>query len=82
MNIIFKFKPSKKVLLPHIKAFKNRKNMKNLLLFSTLLLTSVGAMAQLTVKPNGTADSYVYVNNEVLYVAQDVNLTPNPTAAT
>ncbi|OAD91281.1 hypothetical protein A7A78_12550 [Aequorivita soesokkakensis] len=82
MNIIFKFKPSKKVLLPHIKAFKNCKNMKNLLLFSTLLLTSVGAMAQLTVKPNGTADSYVYVNNEVLYVAQDVNLTPNPTAAT
>lgn len=56
--------------------------MKNLLLFSTILLTSASAFAQLTVKPNGTADSYVYVKNEVLYVAQDVNLTPNPTAAT
>ena len=65
-------------MLPHNEAFKNRKNMKNLLLFSTILLTATGAFAQLTVKPTtaGT-DSYVYVNNEVLYVASDINLTRN-----
>ncbi len=68
-------------MLPHIKAFKNRKNMKNLLLFSTLLLTSVGAMAQLTVKPNGAADSYVYVKNQILYVDGYTNLTLNPTSS-
>ena len=56
--------------------------MKNLLLFSTLILTSVSVFSQLTVKPNGAADSYIYVNDQVLYVAQDVNLTANPTAAT
>ncbi|MBG42950.1 MAG: hypothetical protein CL530_03180, partial [Aequorivita sp.] len=81
MNIIFKFKPSKKALLPQKKAFKNRKNMKNLLLFSTLLLTTAGAFAQLTVKPtSGGADSYLYVNDEVVFVTQEINLTRNGTA--
>ncbi|MDP2685801.1 MAG: T9SS type A sorting domain-containing protein [Aequorivita sp.] len=51
--------------------------MKNLLLFSTILLTSAGAFAQLTVKPNGAADSYVYVKDQILYVESDINLTRN-----
>ncbi|MDC7999781.1 T9SS type A sorting domain-containing protein [Aequorivita todarodis] len=51
--------------------------MKNLLLFSTLLLTTAGAFAQLSVKPNGTTDSYVYVKDQVLYVANEINLTRN-----
>lgn len=51
--------------------------MKNLLLFSTLLLTSVGAFAQLTVKPNGTTDSFVYVNDQIVFVTKEVNLQKN-----
>lgn len=51
--------------------------MKNLLLFSTLLITTAGAFAQLSVKPNGTTDSYVYVKDQVLYVANEINLTRN-----
>lgn len=52
--------------------------MKNLLLFSTLLLTVTGSFAQLSVKPTATGtESYVYVNNEVLYVANNINLTRN-----
>lgn len=54
--------------------------MKNLLLFSTILLTSAGAFAQLTVKPNGTADSYVFVKDQVLFVTSDINLTRNAVA--
>ncbi|QQX76071.1 MULTISPECIES: T9SS type A sorting domain-containing protein [Aequorivita] len=56
--------------------------MKNLLLFSSLLLTTAGAFAQLSVKPNTNSgtDSYVYVNDEVLYVTDYVNLTRNGTA--
>ena len=55
--------------------------MKNLLLFSTLLLTTAGAFAQLTVKPtSGGADSYLYVNDEVVFVTQEINLTRNGTA--
>jgi len=54
--------------------------MKNLLLFSTILITSAGAFAQLTVKPNGTADSYVYVKDQVLYVEGNINLTRNGVA--
>ncbi len=54
--------------------------MKNLLLFSTILLTSTVAFAQLTVKPNGTADSYVYVKDQVLFVTSDINLTRNGVA--
>lgn len=68
-------------MLPHNEAFKNRKNMKNLLLFSTLLLTTAGVFAQLTVKPtSGGADSYIYVNDEVVFVTQEINLTRNGTA--
>ncbi len=42
--------------------------MKNLLLFSTILLGSTGLFAQLTVKPNGASDSYVFVKDQVLFV--------------
>tara|TARA_R110000851_G_scaffold253551_1_gene406063 strand:+ start:72310 stop:74313 length:2004 start_codon:yes stop_codon:yes gene_type:complete len=66
---------------PNNEAFKNRKNMKNLLLFSTLLLTTASVFAQLTVKPtSGGADSYIYVNDEVVFVTQEINLTRNGTA--
>lgn len=55
--------------------------MKNLLLFSTILLTTAGAFAQLTVKPAGlgasATDSYIYVKDQILYVKGDVNLTKN-----
>ncbi len=52
--------------------------MKNLLLFSTLLLATSSIFAQLTVKPTATnADSFVYVNNQVLYVKNGIDLTRN-----
>jgi len=38
-----------------------------------LLMVSTGAFAQLYVSP----DSYVYVNDRMVYVTQDVNLQPN-----
>lgn len=54
--------------------------MKNLLLFSTLLLTTASAFAQLTVKPNGAADSFMYVNDQIVFVTQEINLERNSTA--
>ena len=54
--------------------------MKNLLLFSTLLLSTTGVFAQLTVKPNGSNDSFIYVNDEVVFVTQEINLARNGTA--
>ena len=52
--------------------------MKHLLL-SLLIVSSVGVTAQsdLYVGPNGSTDSYVYVNDAVLYVENDVNLDKN-----
>ncbi len=38
-------------------------------------------MAQLTVKPSSVSDdSFIFVNDQVLYVTQEVNLTKNPSA--
>lgn len=55
--------------------------MKNLLLLSTILLTTLSAYAQLTVKPtSGGEDSFIYVNDEILFVTQEINLTRNGTA--
>ena len=54
--------------------------MKHLLLLPSLLLLTTVAVAQLYVAPNtsGTpSDSYIYVNDEILYVEQDVNLVEN-----
>ncbi len=56
--------------------------MKNLLLLFAMLITSSTVFSQLTVKPNGSTDSYIYVKNEVLFVEQDVNLTDNGTGDT
>ncbi|MCZ4318937.1 T9SS type A sorting domain-containing protein [Aequorivita viscosa] len=55
--------------------------MKNLLLFSIFLLTTVGVFAQLTVKPAfGSTDSYIYVKDQVLFVKDEINLTKNSNA--
>ncbi|MDT0554998.1 T9SS type A sorting domain-containing protein [Patiriisocius hiemis] len=53
--------------------------MKNLLLSSVLLLTSAAAFSQLYVAPNASTstDSYIYVDNQILFVEQDVNLVLN-----
>ncbi|MCW8980440.1 MAG: T9SS type A sorting domain-containing protein [Altibacter sp.] len=51
--------------------------MKNLLPLATMLLFSAVSIAQLFVKPNGATDSYVYVNDQVLYVDGYVNLQEN-----
>ncbi len=53
--------------------------MKNLLLNATVFMVAASACAQLYVQPNGTDESYVYVNDQILFVEQDVNLQPNPT---
>lgn len=54
-------------------------SMKNLLLsFLALCWTSL-SLAQLYVTPNASSstDSYIYVNDEVLFVEQDINLVEN-----
>lgn len=56
--------------------------MKNLLLQTAMLFISAASIAQLYVKPNGATDSYVYVNDEVLFVEQDVNLALNNVGST
>ncbi len=61
---------------------KDRKNMKNLLLLSALLLASANTFAQLYVAPNGGTDSYIYVDDEILFVEQDINLDENSVGAT
>lgn len=56
--------------------------MKNLLLSAALLLSSIGAIAQLFIEPNGATDSYVYVRDQVLFVEQDIELSLNSTGTT
>lgn len=58
--------------------------MKNLLLSSVLLLTTAAAFSQLYVAPNAStsSDSYIYVDNQILFVEQDVNLVRNTNNAT
>ncbi|MCF6306906.1 MAG: T9SS type A sorting domain-containing protein [Flavobacteriaceae bacterium] len=51
--------------------------MKNLLLFLTMLIATTTVFSQLYVSPNGATDSYVFVNDEILFVEQDVNLVAN-----
>lgn len=53
--------------------------MKHLLLLPAMLLTSAMTFAQLYVTPNTTAntDSFVYVDDQVLFVEQDINLVEN-----
>ncbi|MBA3987259.1 MAG: hypothetical protein H0X63_11960, partial [Flavobacteriales bacterium] len=58
--------------------------MKHLLLSASLLLFSNLLIAQLHVQPNpsSSTDSYVYANDVVLYVHQDVSLVNNINDAT
>ncbi|WP_139856609.1 T9SS type A sorting domain-containing protein [Aequorivita sinensis] len=53
--------------------------MKKQLLLLSFLLIATGVFAQLTVKPNGSTDSYIYVKDQIVYVENDINLTKNPT---
>ena len=55
--------------------------MKKQLLLLSFLLIATGVFAQLTVKPNGSTDSYIYVKDQIVYVENDINLTKNPTAS-
>lgn len=57
-------------------------SMKKLLLPLALLLATGQIYAQLYVSPNGSNDSYVYVNDQVLFVEQDVNLVYNNAGTT
>ncbi|MEP2935724.1 MAG: T9SS type A sorting domain-containing protein [Gilvibacter sp.] len=57
--------------------------MRKLLLFVCMLCLSTTVFSQLYVKPTAAAqDSYVYVNDDVLFVTGAIDLTINPTAAT
>lgn len=51
--------------------------MKHLLLSASLLLFASNLTAQLHVSPSATADSYIYANDVVIYVEQDINLVNN-----
>ncbi|SHI79204.1 Por secretion system C-terminal sorting domain-containing protein [Mesonia phycicola] len=51
--------------------------MKNLYVY-LFFLVGTASFAQLTVKPTSlTTDNYLYVKGDILYVAQDINLTEN-----
>ncbi|PKP26011.1 MAG: hypothetical protein CVU03_05730 [Bacteroidetes bacterium HGW-Bacteroidetes-2] len=56
--------------------------MKHLLLSATMLLFSATLLAQIHVQPNGTTDSYVFVNNEILFVTDYVSLLENTVDST
>lgn len=59
--------------------------MKHLLLSASLLLFAANMAAQtadLHVSPNGLTDSYIYANDVVLYVENDINLVENTTEDT
>lgn len=58
--------------------------MRPQLLLATLLLVTASLTAQLYVSPNTTsgADSYIYANDAVLYVEQDIELVENTNALT
>lgn len=55
--------------------------MKHLLLLSALIISAPPLSAQLTVKPTASnEDSFVYVNDEIVYVEGEINLTRNGSA--
>jgi Secretion system C-terminal sorting domain len=56
--------------------------MKILLLSLAMLTTTANVFAQLYVTPNGATDSYIYVDDEVLFVEQDINLAANNSGTT
>jgi|26BtaG_2_1085354.scaffolds.fasta_scaffold00001_244 hypothetical protein len=52
--------------------------MKKLIVFTVLVLTSIGVFAQLTVKPtSNNKDSYIYVKDEILFVEGNIHLVEN-----
>ncbi len=51
--------------------------MKNLLLSACMLFFVISGYSQLYVSPAASTDSYVYVNDQILFVEQDVNLVAN-----
>lgn len=51
--------------------------MKHLLLSASLLLFASNLYAQLHVSPSATADSYIYANDVVIYVEDDIHLVLN-----
>jgi len=53
--------------------------MKNLYLF-LFLLVATSSFAQLSVRPSGSTDNYMYVQGTVLYVGDDIALTENTDA--
>lgn len=57
--------------------------MKNLLLSLALLIVASSTYAQLYVSPNAstTTDAYIYVDDEVLFVEQGIDLTKNDNVA-
>lgn len=56
--------------------------MKNLQLLFMLIFVPGGLFAQLSVRPNGTSNTYVYVKDEILFVKNAVNLSVNNSADT
>jgi hypothetical protein len=56
--------------------------MKNITLLTAFLFVSMMSMAQLYVTPNGATDSYIYVDDEILYVTDDINLVANNSGST
>ncbi|MFT5103265.1 MAG: hypothetical protein ACI86C_000917 [Candidatus Latescibacterota bacterium] len=56
--------------------------MKTLLLNIAMLIMAAGAFAQLYVQPNSGIESFIYVDNQVLFVEQGVNLVANPAGDT
>ena len=69
---------------PQLLLILNILSMKHLLLSFAMLIAASNAYAQLYVTPNATSstDSYIYVDDEVLYVEQDIFLLENTNDAT
>ena len=51
--------------------------MKNLLLLMFTLLATSGLIAQLHVSPNGSTDSFIYVNDQIIFVEDNIDLVRN-----
>ncbi|MBL4663417.1 MAG: T9SS type A sorting domain-containing protein [Flavobacteriaceae bacterium] len=56
--------------------------MKNLLLSFVMLFVASGVFTQLHVSPNATSDSYIYVDDQILFVEQGIDLDINTNDAT
>lgn len=52
--------------------------MKKITLVLIIILTASPVFAQLTIKPNGTKPSYIYVKDQVVFVEGKIHLEENP----